>query len=262
MRTESTVPVVMLTARQDEPSIVEALDLGADDYITKPFSPRQLVARIRAVLRRASTYQQVLAGSDRELRCGDLVLDTHLRSITRGDTQLRLTPLEYRILHYLMINRGHVLASSAIVEQVWGYEGSGNEDLVKVHVHRLRQKLEPDPGGAGVPPHRPRCGVPLGSAGRRGIGSGARRRAPDPLAWLGRASNGVAPPSVLLTGGGTHPLTGLTPGPSPPCGEGESALTLTGQSRTTKTHRIVRLWPVTWPSPRGERGIGFPLSRG
>ena len=77
MRTESTVPVVMLTARQDEPSIVEALDLGADDYITKPFSPRQLVARIRAVLRRASTYRQVLAGSDRELRCGDLVLDTH-----------------------------------------------------------------------------------------------------------------------------------------------------------------------------------------
>ena len=145
MRAESTVPVVMLTARQDEASIVDALDLGADDYITKPFSPRQLVARVRAVLRRASTYQPSSVASDRELRCGDLVLDTHLRGITRGETQMRLTPLEYRILHYLMINRGHVLASSAIVEHVWGYEGTGNEDLVKVHVHRLRQKLEPDP---------------------------------------------------------------------------------------------------------------------
>ena len=145
IREVSTTPVIMLTARTDEADIVNALGLGADDYITKPFSPRQLVARVKAVLRRAQAFAATAGARNEQLRAGDLTLDMRTRSVKRDGQELRLTPLEYKILHYLMLNRGRVLSNSAIVEQVWGFSGAGNEDLVKVHVHRLRQKLERDP---------------------------------------------------------------------------------------------------------------------
>lgn len=145
VREISTTPVIMLTARTDEADIVKALGLGADDYITKPFSPRQLVARVKAVLRRAQAFTGNGTGAGEELRAGDLCLDLRTRSVRREDQEIHVTPLEFKILHYLLLNRGRVLTNSAIVEQVWGFSGSGNEDLVKVHVHRLRQKLERDP---------------------------------------------------------------------------------------------------------------------
>jgi DNA-binding response OmpR family regulator len=145
IREVSKTPVIMLTARTDEADVVHALGLGADDYITKPFSPRQLVARVKAVLRRAQAFAPSAAGAGEELRATDLHLDLRTRTLRRRDEEIRLTPLEFRILQYLMVNRGRVLTNSAIVEQVWGYSGSGNEDLVKVHIHRLRQKLERDP---------------------------------------------------------------------------------------------------------------------
>jgi DNA-binding response OmpR family regulator len=145
IRTVSTAPVIMLTARTDERDIVTALGLGADDYITKPFSPSQLVARVKAVLRRAQAFAGTGESGSEELRARDLVLDLRTRTLRRDDAELRLTPLEYKIVHYLMLNRGRVLTNTAIVEQVWGFSGTGNEDLVKVHVHRLRQKLERDP---------------------------------------------------------------------------------------------------------------------
>lgn len=143
IREVSSTPVIMLTARTDEADIVNALSLGADDYITKPFSPRQLVARVKAVLRRAPS--QSPHGGGEELRASDLTLDLRTRTLRRDGDEVRVTPLEYKILHYLMLNRGRVLTNSAIVEQVWGFSGAGNEDLVKVHIHRLRQKLERDP---------------------------------------------------------------------------------------------------------------------
>jgi two-component system alkaline phosphatase synthesis response regulator PhoP len=145
IRERSSTPVIMLTARTDEADIVKALGLGADDYITKPFSPRQLVARVKAVLRRAQSFAGAAAASGEQLTAADLTLDLRTRSLRRNGEEVRLTPLEFKILHYLMLNRGRVLTSSAIVEQVWGFSGAGNEDLVKVHIHRLRQKLEPDP---------------------------------------------------------------------------------------------------------------------
>lgn len=144
IREVSTTPVIMLTARTDETDVVQALGFGADDYITKPFSPRQLVARVKAVLRRAQQFAPS-GGDGEDLRASDLTLDLRTRTLTRGEDEIRLTPLEYKILHYLMVNRGRVLTNSAIVEHVWGFPGAGNEDLVKVHVHRLRQKLERDP---------------------------------------------------------------------------------------------------------------------
>jgi DNA-binding response OmpR family regulator len=145
IREVSKTPVIMLTARTDETDVVQALGLGADDYITKPFSPRQLVARVKAVLRRAQQFTPAVGGGGEELRAADLVLDLRTRTLKRGEEEIRLTPLEFKILHYLMVNRGRVLTNSAIVEHVWGFPGAGNEDLVKVHVHRLRQKLEHDP---------------------------------------------------------------------------------------------------------------------
>ena len=145
IREVSKTPVIMLTARTDEADIVQALGLGADDYITKPFSPRQLVARVKAVLRRAQQFAPAVGGAGEELHAGDLLLDLRTRSLRRGEEEIRLTPLEFKIIHYLMVNRGRVLTNSAIVEHVWGFPGTGNEDLVKVHVHRLRQKLEHDP---------------------------------------------------------------------------------------------------------------------
>jgi DNA-binding response OmpR family regulator len=145
IREVSTTPVIMLTARTDEADIVRALGLGADDYITKPFSPRQLVARVKAVLRRVQAFSGTATQAGEELRASDLVLDLRTRTLRRAGEEIRLTPLEFKIIHYLMVNRGRVLTNSAIVEHVWQYAGAGNEDLVKVHVHRLRQKLERDP---------------------------------------------------------------------------------------------------------------------
>lgn len=146
IREASTVPVVMLTARADEVDIIRALGLGADDYVTKPFSPRQLVARVKAVLRRAAAVPVSVPPSEpEELRSGVLHLDLRTRTMTRRGEVIHLTPLEYKIMVFLLRNQGRVLGSAAIVEHVWGYVGSGNEDLVKVHVHRLRQKIEDDP---------------------------------------------------------------------------------------------------------------------
>lgn len=146
IREASTVPVVMLTARADEVDIIRALGLGADDYVTKPFSPRQLVARVKAVLRRAPAVPVSVPPSEpEELRSGVLHLDLRTRTMTRRGEVIHLTPLEYKIMVFLLRNQGRVLGTAAIVEHVWGYVGSGNEDLVKVHVHRLRQKIEDDP---------------------------------------------------------------------------------------------------------------------
>ncbi len=144
IRGVASTPIVMLTARTDEADIVRALGIGADDYVTKPFSPRQLVARVKAVLRRANTGSDAVTEPER-LEAGDLVLDMRKRSLSRRGDVVHLTPLEYKIVVLLLRNRGRVMATSEIVEHVWGYVGPGNEDLVKVHIHRLRQKIEDDP---------------------------------------------------------------------------------------------------------------------
>ena len=145
IRLTSMVPIMMLTVRNDEEDIVQALQTGADDYVTKPFSARQLVARVQALLRRVQARTEIPAGDASRLQLGPIVLDLAAHSVTRDNTQLRLTPLEFRILHMLMRFKGQIMSPARIVEQVWGYDGLGNEDLVKVHMHRLRQKVEPDP---------------------------------------------------------------------------------------------------------------------
>ena len=140
IREEADTPIVMLTVRGEEDDVVRGLDTGADDYISKPFSPRQLVARAHAVLRRAGTSVHT---SVREV--GNMVLDTKRRKVRiDDDTPVALSPLENRLLDYLMINVGRVVTTEAIIDNVWGPEG-GNNDMVRQLIHRLRNKIEPDP---------------------------------------------------------------------------------------------------------------------
>jgi DNA-binding response OmpR family regulator len=136
IRDQADTPIILLTVREDEDDIVYGLELGADDYITKPFSPRQLVARAQAVLRRAG---KMPAPAVRQV--GELTLDPSRREIHIGQGEMiSLTPLESRLLDYLMLNAGHVLTADAIIEHVWGPEG-GDRDMLRQLVHRLRGKI-------------------------------------------------------------------------------------------------------------------------
>jgi DNA-binding response OmpR family regulator len=136
IREQGDTPILLLTVRDEEDDIIYGLELGADDYITKPFSPRQLVARAQAVLRRAG---KMPAPATRQV--GELTLDPSRREMRLGDGEpLSLTPLENRLLDYLMLNAGHVLTTEAIIEHVWGPEG-GDRDMLRQLVHRLRGKI-------------------------------------------------------------------------------------------------------------------------
>jgi DNA-binding response OmpR family regulator len=136
IREHADTPILLLTVRDEEEDIIHGLELGADDYITKPFSPRQLVARAQAVLRRAG---KTPAPAVRQV--GGLTLDPTRRElqIDQGEA-VSLTPLESRLLDYLILNAGHVLTTEAIIEHVWGPEG-GDRDMLRQLVHRLRSKI-------------------------------------------------------------------------------------------------------------------------
>jgi len=136
IREQANTPILLLTVRDEEDDIVRGLELGADDYITKPFSPRQLVARAQAVLRRAG---KMPTPAIRQV--GELILDPSRREVRLGQGDaISLTPLESRLLDYLMLNAGHVLTTEAIIEHVWGPEG-GDRDMLRQLVHRLRGKI-------------------------------------------------------------------------------------------------------------------------
>jgi len=136
LREISTVPVILLTVKGDEEDKIQGLGLGADDYITKPFSPRQLVARAHAVLRRAG-----IATPPAVSQVADLAHDPSRRELSIGGREaVSLTPLESRLLDYLMLNAGHILTAEAIINHVWGAEG-GDRDMLRQLVHRLRLKI-------------------------------------------------------------------------------------------------------------------------
>lgn len=141
LRNESDVPIVMLTARDGEVDRIIGLETGADDYIVKPFSLGEFLARVRAVLRRAPSKRST---PDR-LQSGDLVLDLIARRAMCGDEELRLTHKEFDLLAALMRNKGAVLSRDLLLERVWGYEYGGQSKTVDVHVRWLREKIEIDP---------------------------------------------------------------------------------------------------------------------
>jgi DNA-binding response OmpR family regulator len=150
LRREMSVPILMLTARADEVDRVVGLEMGADDYLTKPFSMRELLARVKALLRRVRLDREELAaesegaGAER-LVFGDLVIDVARHEVLRDGKPLRLKPKEYDLLVFLARNRGIVLSRDLILERVWGWDYSGGSRTVDVHVRWLREKIEPDP---------------------------------------------------------------------------------------------------------------------
>ena len=146
LRALAPVPVVMLTARGDESDRVVGLEMGADDYVTKPFSPRELVARVKAVLRRVSaSLDTVEAGASPVLSAGDLVVDVSARQARRGGEVLALTAREFELLAFLMRHPNQAFRREELLEKVWGYS-FGDTSTVTVHVRRLREKVEADPG--------------------------------------------------------------------------------------------------------------------
>jgi DNA-binding response OmpR family regulator len=143
LRAESALPIMMLTARGEEADLVRALELGADDYLTKPFSPRTLLARVKALLRRA---QVAGAGQTPPTRAGELTLDADALSLKIGaDREVRITPLEARLLQLLVAHNTQVVATDRLLVHIWGHRGGGDRQLLKQLVHRLRQKLDDDP---------------------------------------------------------------------------------------------------------------------
>ncbi len=156
IRAHSRVPVMMLTVRGEEEDLVRALELGADDYLTKPFSPRTLVARIKALLRRAGLENAAPVAAGRI----KLDLDEHTVQIGTNDT-VRLTKLELRLLQMLLANAGHTVNSDRLLLHVWGHRGAGDRQLLKQLVHRLRQKLERDPAAPDVLQTAPGAGYRL-----------------------------------------------------------------------------------------------------
>jgi len=139
IRKESAVPVVMLTAKTDTVDVVLGLESGADDYITKPFKPKELVARIRARLRRTDENPADV------FEVGDLTVDVPQHTVTRGDEEIQLTPLEFDLLVEMARKPNQVHSREELLESVWGYRNASDTRLVNVHVQRLRSKIEHDP---------------------------------------------------------------------------------------------------------------------
>ncbi len=163
IRKRSTVPVIMLTARVAEEDKVRGLELGADDYVTKPFSHRELVARIRVQLRRRGDAPAPEDVSERELRSGRIVMDVHQHLVTRDGKPVALTVTEFRVLHRLMTEPDRVVPTTALLNHVWGYGYAGATDVLRVTVHRLRRKLEQDPANPHLLLTVPGVGVMLKS---------------------------------------------------------------------------------------------------
>jgi DNA-binding response OmpR family regulator len=141
IRKRSELPVIMLTARGEEADRIVGLELGADDYVTKPFSPRELAARVRSVLRRTR------AGGvpTEKLEFGDVALDAETREVRKGDAELKLTAKEFDLLWFLASHPRRVFGRDQLMSRVWGYEAALDTGTVTVHVRRLREKIEDDP---------------------------------------------------------------------------------------------------------------------
>ena len=141
MRTTGWTPVIMLTALGEETDRIVGLELGADDYVTKPFSPRELVARVRSVLRRSGAA----APAVERIETADLVLDAAAREVRRGDAEVRLTAREFDLLWFLASHPRRVFSRDQIMSRVWGYDDGLDTGTVTVHVRRVREKIEDDP---------------------------------------------------------------------------------------------------------------------
>jgi DNA-binding response OmpR family regulator len=139
IRKSSDVPILMLTARDEDVDKIIGLEVGADDYLTKPFNPRELVARVKSILRRASPERRQV--ESKQLRHGQLLVDAGRREVRVGEEEIQLAPKEFDLLWELLDHRGLVLTRDQLLERVWGYTFAGDTRTVDVHVRQLRRKL-------------------------------------------------------------------------------------------------------------------------
>lgn len=145
LRKEMIVPILMLTAKTEETDKIVGLEIGADDYMTKPFSMRELLARLGAMLRRAKMIEMQPGPREALLKVGDIEVDIARHKASRGVTVLELTPKEFDLLAFLARNKGFVFSRDQLLEKVWGYDFAGDTRTVDVHISWLRQKIETDP---------------------------------------------------------------------------------------------------------------------
>ena len=149
LRHEISTPIIMLTAKDDEIDRVIGLEIGADDYLTKPFSMRELMARVKAQFRRLRLVKNEIkeqnASGGNQLNFGNLIIDPVRREVTIDDDLLTLKPKEYDLLYYLAVHQGQVLSRDSILEKVWGWDFSGGSRTVDVHIRWLREKIETTP---------------------------------------------------------------------------------------------------------------------
>jgi len=142
IRRTNQVPIIMLTARGDEMDRIAGFEVGADDYLAKPFSPRELVARVRAVLKRSFDPAQLPGGIRQS---GDILVDHDMHEVSRGDASVNVTSREFELLWFLVNHPGKVFSRLELLKQVWRFDAPGDESTVTVHVRRLRTKVERDP---------------------------------------------------------------------------------------------------------------------
>ena len=143
IRRRGTLPVILLTARTEEADRVVGLELGADDYVTKPFSPRELSARVRAVLRRSATASS--QAEAQSIAVGDMIIDAAAREVSVHGQTVATTPKEFELLLLLARNPGIVMSRETLMQSIWGYTQAVDTGTVSVHIRRLREKIEPDP---------------------------------------------------------------------------------------------------------------------
>ena len=148
IRESDDIPVIVLTALNDEETVLKAFNLGADDFITKPFSPRQLTARIRAVMRRGNSAGKV--GTGRVLALGEAALDLDSHELAVAGRSVRLTPTEFKLLHILAVNEGRVVSTSRLIEYIWGYNNEEDTGLLRTHISHIRAKLQQLGVGTGI----------------------------------------------------------------------------------------------------------------
>ena len=147
LREEGNIPIILLTAKSEDTDKVLGLNIGADDYITKPFNPIEVLARVKSQLRRYTTLggKAVAEEGDGALRNGTILMDDEAKAVTVDGESVSLTPIEYNILRLLMKNLGRVYSTAQIYEQVWNDPALGSENTVAVHIRHLREKIEIDP---------------------------------------------------------------------------------------------------------------------
>ncbi|MGI6004581.1 MAG: response regulator transcription factor [Christensenellales bacterium] len=145
LREDSNIPIILLTAKGEDSDKVVGLNVGADDYITKPFSPIEMLARVRSQLRRYTSLGGMQEKTSSTLTCGGIVMDDEAKSVSVDGESVSLTPMEYNILHLLMSNPGRVFSSAQIYQHVWNEPAHGAEGTVAVHIRHLREKIEINP---------------------------------------------------------------------------------------------------------------------